>query len=504
MTAPVYRGSPAVGHLAQWFVARPWRALTLILVFALSIRIATFGDPALHVDESFYMLVGEMMRHGAVPYVDVWDRKPFGLFALYFLFSVLHEGPLGYQVAAWLFAAATAFVIHRIALRFAGPLGSLLAAFVYLAALGGLMGMGGQAPVFYNLFVAIAFALVIASIEPLNQGRLPVALYVAMLSGGIALTIKQTSVFELGYLGLFAVFAAARAGVPLRRLVPATLGFILVGLLPSAGIALWYAQAGHWQAFYDAMVTANLGRPAPELWISLSRLGVMMLIVSPLAALAVASGVIAMRRSVRPPLFGFLLGWIAVACVGIAVVPNYYLHHALPLAVPLSIAAALVLDRPRLGSASALIVIGFFCWRADAFDFSWHEQTRKDMGVLAQAMAEHAPNGTALIFDGPPYLYAMSGLRPLSPLVFPSHLNKTAERRTSGIDAIAELQAVLAEGPGAIVIASEPRRRSINHEALQRVRDYAASQCRPVAAARIRQIDRDTRFEVFGDCEPEP
>ncbi|MFC3213951.1 hypothetical protein [Novosphingobium panipatense] len=41
--------------------------LLLFLVTAIALRIATFGDPNLHVDESFYQTVGIAMHEGAIP-----------------------------------------------------------------------------------------------------------------------------------------------------------------------------------------------------------------------------------------------------------------------------------------------------------------------------------------------------------------------------------------------------------------------------------------------------
>ncbi len=52
------------------------RAFFGFLAVALLIRGPTFGYPLLHIDEQFYLLVGDRMLHGALPYVDIWDRKP--------------------------------------------------------------------------------------------------------------------------------------------------------------------------------------------------------------------------------------------------------------------------------------------------------------------------------------------------------------------------------------------------------------------------------------------
>ena len=74
-----------------------------------------FGNPVIHVDEQYYLLVGDRMLHGALPYVDIWDRKPLGLFLIFAAIRLLAgDGIMQYQIVATLFAAATALLIARI------------------------------------------------------------------------------------------------------------------------------------------------------------------------------------------------------------------------------------------------------------------------------------------------------------------------------------------------------------------------------------------------------
>ena len=55
-----------------------------ILLFATLVRCQTFGDPFIGFDEQFYLLVGDRMwHHGDLPFVDIFDRKPIGLFLIY-------------------------------------------------------------------------------------------------------------------------------------------------------------------------------------------------------------------------------------------------------------------------------------------------------------------------------------------------------------------------------------------------------------------------------------
>jgi hypothetical protein len=58
------------------------------------------------------------MLDGALPYVDIWDRKPIGLFLLYAAIRLLGgDGILAYQVTATAFAVATAAVLSLMIYR---------------------------------------------------------------------------------------------------------------------------------------------------------------------------------------------------------------------------------------------------------------------------------------------------------------------------------------------------------------------------------------------------
>ena len=59
------------------FAWAPLQALILfgLLVFTLIVRARTFDNPVLGFDEQFYLLVGDRMRQGTVPYVDIFEKR---------------------------------------------------------------------------------------------------------------------------------------------------------------------------------------------------------------------------------------------------------------------------------------------------------------------------------------------------------------------------------------------------------------------------------------------
>ena len=162
-------------------------------LFAVAVltRAGRIGDPTIHVDEQFYLLVADRMWHGALPYVDIWDRKPILLFLIYAALRPFSpDGIVAYQTGALLFATATAFFIVLIASRFANQIGALLAGIAYLLYLPVLGGAGGQSPVFYNLFMAIGAWEVIRAGEASDRRPHP-RCHVRHLTGEPSLSENQ-------------------------------------------------------------------------------------------------------------------------------------------------------------------------------------------------------------------------------------------------------------------------------------------------------------------------
>ncbi|WP_236710530.1 hypothetical protein [Novosphingobium barchaimii] len=108
---------------------------TCLLGFAALIRCPAYGEWNFGIDDQFYALVGDQLRHGELLYVDIWDRKGPLLYLIFAGIGLLWPNMLAYQLAATLCAALGAYGANRIAGLIAAPGSALLAGLVYLALL---------------------------------------------------------------------------------------------------------------------------------------------------------------------------------------------------------------------------------------------------------------------------------------------------------------------------------------------------------------------------------
>lgn len=466
----------------------------ILLFVALIWRCDTFGDPNLAADEAFYHMVGLAMHHGALPYVDIWDRKPFGLFAVYWLITATSSAPIAYQLAATLAAALTGSAIAALGQRWSNWQGGLLAGLAYILWLNPLQGFGGQTPVFYNPLIAFAALLVVDSIPALRQGKAPRAAGWAMLLAGLAITIKTTAIFEAVFLGLVVAITLARSPRGWKAsLAPAGL-WIALGALPSLAIAAAYWSMGHWAEFSHAMFASNLAKPKDLLtgWI---RLRLMYVGLIPLLIPA-AFGLLAMTRERRR----FVALWLGASFVSMLAVGNFYIHHAMPLTVPLCIAAAPFLSRRIIGPAALVISAALSFWSAPPFRFDDTARSIREMDELVRMVNAHDAGRDLVTFEGPAHLYALAGKRVVTPLIFSMHLSALIEKDVSHLSTLSEMQRILALKPGVVVIADPVRNGPANPETEALVLSYVRANCRFIGQRTIHERLAPLTFAIWGDC----
>lgn len=458
-------------------------SVAFLIVVAVILRVDAFGDPVANIDDQFYLLVGERMHQGLLPYADVWDRKPPGIFVIYYLIAAISIEPAFYQIVATLFAAATAALVTAIASRWTRRTAATLAGLLYLVMLGNFFGNSGQTAVFYNLPVAAAAWLLTGPVERRRYEM-------AMLCLGLALTIKQTVAFEAAALGLFAVWRLGptnRAGNTAR--------FIIVGLIPTSVFSALFLLTGHFAEYWQATFASIFVKSAPDAIDILGRSLDLGRRFIPLVALAALS--FGLRSCAFAPFRPFVGLWIAASIIGMVAVPQLYLHYGLPLVLPLCVGAAAALDRRITGPLLIIIAVAGSLIYHRPFQFSAHANSRAEIAGLVQAV-DALPGNTLLVFDGPSALYTLTGRRMLSRLAFPSHLNHAGEINVSGLDTNREVSRILASSPAVVVMTTQPRNRPENGQGWKLVRAHVARNC-SIAATKITHEMGSQKLLIY-DC----
>jgi hypothetical protein len=466
---------PDLQRRTGWFdriAASPVSSGLALLVAAVLFRAIQFGNPVVQPDDQFYLLTGDRLLQGVLPYVDIWDRKPVGLFILYAGIRLLPgDGVLAYQLVATAFAAATAFVIRQIALRFASPPAALSAALVYLVYLGVFGGEAGQSPVFYNLLMAAAALLLVRIIERPGFGGRAVAFgAAAMALVGLSIQIKYPALFEGLFFGLSLMWLAHRRGWTPGAIALAALGWATIAVAPTLAAWGWYEAMGHGEAFVYANFVSIFERGSPGRMVVLGRLLDMVLQALPLGIAAWFSWRARYREEASPvasAIYVFCGCWSLAAIGAILAFGSFYDHYALPMLVPLAIVAAPILGDRRAGidlvaagrrhhlPLAAFVVI--FATALSVKHISKHIESRGRGIAIASEVAFLKPRlkDCLFVYASEPILYHLTGSCLPGRWPFPDHLNNGVENASIGIDPLVETRRIMANRPE--FVASIPR-----------------------------------------------
>ncbi|NIJ06439.1 hypothetical protein FHS31_000021 [Sphingomonas vulcanisoli] len=422
-------------------------ASVLLPAVALAIRLPHFGDPAFKIDEQFYLLVGDRLLHGALPYVDIWDRKPIGLFLIYAFAALFGQGFVAYQLLATTCAIGTMLCIFAIGRRVASDTAAILSSILYLLWLEVAEGGGGQAQVFYGLPVAAAAVLLLQPEDHFARSRS----FAAMGLIGIAIQIKYTVLFEGAYFGLVVAYRALR-----RDAARASIEIILLAttaLAPTLLALGAYAAMAHLHDFWFANFTSIFLRGETPAADSRSHVATVALWLLPfMLCLAVSLWTLWRDPAARRWQL-FMIGWCGAACVGVASLGLLYAHYLLPLFIPLTAAVAPAFRRRPLG-----LVLATFCAWIPISQIDWHGRaatlhSQRQMAALGALIPATVAQGCMQMFDGPPILYHLTNACTVSRFIFPDHLSAAIEAHAIGIDPQREVRRILAVRPEIITIS---------------------------------------------------
>lgn len=466
------------------------RLILMLLLVAIFSRAAVLGNPIVHVDEEFYFNAARAWLNGAAPYVGVWDRKPLGLFVLYLPAAALGypAGIWAYQVLALASATATALVAVRLARAGGWAAAAPLAGIAYLLWLDLLEGQGGQAPVFYNLPMALAALLVTGDRAAVRRNGVA-----ALALAGVALTIKPTTVFEAAFFAGWTMVRFWRSG---RGFLP-TFGYgammATAAALPTAICASGYAMIGQLDAWIFANVISIFLRGAEPLLGALGNLAVLVLIVS--GPLALATVAWTKHRARATPDQQFLFGWLATACGGVLLFGTWFDHYGLPLLVPASVCAAGAIVRPKVRKV-VIVVLILVAVAGQVVLVSKRaiRGTSVQFAAVLRAVGA-APSGCLYVYAGTPMLYAATQRCRVTRWIFPRHLTRTRERRAIGTDQLAEVRRILATRPAVIVMTGPFRGDRADVQA-----SITAAIRRTYARTAAIQLGHE-RVEIFGSTQ---
>lgn len=358
-----------------------------------------------------------------MPYVDAWDVKgPASALPFLLTTSLFGSASWGIRPFDVILVLATAFVIHRVVLPWAGRAAAWLGVVLWILAYGALGFNNTAQP---DGWVGMAVLLAAAwALRRDREPRLVSALALAAVCG-IATMVKPFYLLYLVPAGMMAWRAPGAAR-------PARLGLTLVvALVPVAMISLWLAQGGALDAarggYLEFNLAKNSGGLVPLVLFNLSY-GLLREPSALLLGVLAAAGLARLFMPGAPARqqLVLLVALIAIGAVTSLIQRPWYPSRMLPLLPPLALAAALGLGdlfepgQPRvpvlravLGATLALallvvvrepladtvraarVAVGLRSLQSYERLYNFHGATAADVRAMARTLAERTAPGDA-------------------------------------------------------------------------------------------------------------
>ena len=473
------------GSRTRW--RADWLALGGLAILVLAVRGIWFGDPVADFDEQLYSFIGWRMLSGELPFVDWWDRKPFGLFAIFaFAHWIGGPGAMAYQSFAAVATFAGAAMVYALARPLAGRKGAAISGALYIMLISAYASYSAQSEAFH---VPLMLAALLLVRDPAHEHAVPRAA-AAMAICGLALQVKYTVLPQCVMLGLWTLWARHRQGVEPKRLVVLGAAFAALGLAPTVLVGLLYLAIGEWDAFFFANFVSFFERgAAPGGRFDPSRV----LWLLPLALL-LGGGLYSALR-VAPPrdraTYRLYAIWFASAVMTVLLPRTVYPYYYAALVPGAVLLATPLFDRRSVaGLAPALVLLAFTAHilaLPERYAASLAE--RADIARFANAIAPHV-NGERkclYVFDGPTALYRMSGGCAPSRFVYPDHLTNALETGAIGVSQTGEVARILSTRPAVIVTTSTPTQVQ-NMAGLLLVGDAIRADYEPLASVQLEDL----------------
>jgi hypothetical protein len=305
-------------------------------------------------DQGVFAYAGQVILHGGLPYRDVWDLKPPGVYYTYAaMLALTGSHMIGVRALDIAAAVTTVLLLYSLLRRLVGieaaGLGALLYAALYLHL--GFWGMA-QAESYANLWTAASLAAWLGLTGPSRRFVLLAA--AAGLAAASSLLMKVTALPPLALALVIVTFLRGRAA-GWKSEMAAAAGLAVGLLLPLVIVIGWMAHSGTGQAYLDIQrgfvegyirMTSQGSGTAAEGWRYFWRLYAIPTVVA-------LFGLLAASRPAR-----LLLGtWLVAALVSVWMQGKYFGYHWTPVLLPLAglagtgLAAVLALvQRPSPGS----------------------------------------------------------------------------------------------------------------------------------------------------------
>ena len=446
--------------------------MLVLAAWVVAVRWVSFDVSSSDADESLFLLIGGRWLNGHLPYADIWDVKPPGLFAIFALAQrAFGPGILAARILSALAVFTTSLALHRFARRHLGGKSvAIAAAGIYPAYSLILYGLRSRPEMLLAPLVVLGLDLAVREWRRGSREAATSRVVVAGLLFGAAVMIKQTAIFEaILAAGLLSTRSAGAPGS--RRFdLRAFVLFGIAGALPTFGFLAYFALSGVEPALYLAPFVGASHRLGGD----------------GITFVGGALRFLPMLKPIVPLFFGFLLFctewrplrasgqadgcralalWVFASAAGIIAMRSMYFQYMQPLVPPFLLASLVVIRLFALRIERAQIrplVVAGSCLVLAVYPMLWlvfSERENAGWSPLPAKVVAHLqalglqPSDSLYVPDQETTLYLLAGAR--IPTRFPQAQHLVCDFTLPDTDQAAEIHRIMAGAPRFVLVSHQ-------------------------------------------------
>lgn len=328
--------------------------LLIILVMAFSLRMAFIHEP-FERDEGQYAYIAQEILHGSIPYRDVIEIKPPGVFYIYASAITLFGNTTeSIRLFTAFYSLLTVIVVYLIARNLRGVRAGLLAALLYGVYSSGplIQGSGSNVEVFMVLPLAISVWFYLRGADSGKR----VYIVLSGICASCAMLIKPVALPQVVLLFIF-LFLLPKSRESIKDLLFNVLSFVLPALIMAAVVIGYFAYHGaledflYWTVDFTRSTYAKSNEKALQGTPFFSVIGIIFfeLFLPVLVALPTALWLIFKGKNTK-----YLLAALLIFAAAISVYlpgknhPHYFIQLLPPLSITAGIGLSMLLDKKEL------------------------------------------------------------------------------------------------------------------------------------------------------------
>ena len=328
--------------------SKSWIVLIFFIILVSILRFSTFFQSVIDWDESVFLLMSKSLLDGNLPYTQIWDHKPPGIYLLFSLSQIVFgQSVISIRILTCIFVSISCFALYKSGNIFNsnnnynGILAGILYAFFSLKN----GGLSANTELFFVFFNILAFHLVFLTLFSSNK-QLNFYKFRFLIIGlimGISLHIKYLVIFD--FFAIFLILITYYFKSNERNIIELTKVYfcLLIGaFIPFLLSTLYFMKSGHLNDYIYANFIANKIYSAETQFSLIYFIQVIIgqavqnhplwlcLLITPFYIY-----IFVPRKSEESYKFYALLLWFFMAFIGTCATKKFYPHYFLQILPPL-------------------------------------------------------------------------------------------------------------------------------------------------------------------------